>query len=83
MMDEIMKQYDDCAWDDLVCNKDSFAEAYEAAADRFKKLADLAEKMGTKQSAIARIESGNTNFSSRFLEKMTKAMDSKLTISVK
>lgn len=43
----------------------------------------LAERIGTKQSAIARIESGNANPSIEFLEKITKAMGSKLVIQVK
>lgn len=45
--------------------------------------AELAQKIGTKQSAIARIESGNANPTIDFLEKMTSAMNSKLTIQVK
>lgn len=40
----------------------------------------LAKKIGTKQSAIARIESGNGNPSLMFLEKIAKATDSKLEI---
>lgn len=44
--------------------------------------AQLAKKMGTKQSAIARIEGGNSNPSIRFLEKLTRALGSKLIIQV-
>lgn len=44
---------------------------------------ELAKRIGTKQSAIARVEAGNTNPSIEFLEKITKAMDSKLEIRVK
>ena len=44
---------------------------------------ELARKIGTKQSAIARVESGNANPSLDFLEKMTEAMGSKLEIQVK
>lgn len=40
----------------------------------------LAVKIGTKQSAIARIESGNTNMSVEFLEKMAQALNSNLEI---
>jgi len=43
----------------------------------------LADKIGTKQSAIARLESGNSNPSIAFLEKITKAVDSELVIQVK
>lgn len=43
----------------------------------------LAKKIGTKQSAIARLESGNANPSLEFLEKVTKAVDSELIIQTK
>ncbi len=42
----------------------------------------LAEKIGTKQSAISRLEGGNSNPSVAFLEKVSKALDSKLQISI-
>lgn len=41
---------------------------------------ELARRMGTKQSAIARVESGNANPSIGFLEKVAFALGSKLTI---
>lgn len=41
----------------------------------------LAEKIGTKQSAISRLEGGNTNPSIAFLEKIAKALGGKLQIS--
>jgi len=44
---------------------------------------ELAKKIGTKQSAIARFESGSANPSLEFLEKMTSAMDSRLKIQVR
>ncbi len=40
----------------------------------------LAKQMGTKQSAIARFESGNTNPSLSFLEKVASAMGYKLSM---
>ncbi len=40
----------------------------------------LAKQMGTKQSAIARLESGNTNPSLSFLEKVASAMGYKLSM---
>lgn len=40
----------------------------------------LAEKMGTQQSAISRLEAGNANPSVAFLKKMAKAFDCKLQI---
>ena len=45
--------------------------------------AQLAKKMGTKQSAIARIEGGNSNPSIAFLEKLTQALGSKLIIQLR
>ena len=41
---------------------------------------DVAEKVGTKQSAIARLESGNSNPSIEFLQKVTDVLGYKLTI---
>jgi ribosome-binding protein aMBF1 (putative translation factor) len=43
---------------------------------------DLAKKVGTKQSAIARLESGNTNPSIDFLEKIAKATEGKLQVRI-
>lgn len=45
--------------------------------------AELAKKVGTKQSAIARLESGNANPSFLFLEKITAAMGRELKIEIK
>lgn len=44
---------------------------------------DLAEKIGTKQSAISRIESGNVNPTIVFLEKITNALGSKLIVEIR
>ena len=41
---------------------------------------DVAKKIGTKQSAIARLESGNVNPSLEFLQKIATVMGYKLTI---
>lgn len=43
----------------------------------------LAKKVSTRQSAIARLESGEINPTVGFLEKITKAVGSKLVIQVK
>lgn len=45
--------------------------------------AQLAKKIGTKQSAIARIEGGDSNPSIAFLEKLTQALGSKLIIQLR
>lgn len=41
---------------------------------------EIAEKVGTKQSAIARLESGNVNPTLDFLEKIAVVLGYKLTI---
>lgn len=40
----------------------------------------LAKRMGTKQSAISRLESGNANPSLSFLGRLAEALDSRLEI---
>ncbi|MEK7166376.1 MAG: helix-turn-helix transcriptional regulator [Patescibacteria group bacterium] len=44
--------------------------------------ADLAKKIGTGQSAISRLESGEANPSMKFLQKVASALDARLTISI-
>lgn len=44
---------------------------------------ELAGKMGTKQSAISRFESGKYNPSLSFLQKIAEALDTKLKVSLK
>lgn len=41
---------------------------------------DVADKIGTKQSAIARLEAGNVNPSLEFLQKIATVMGYKLTV---
>jgi ribosome-binding protein aMBF1 (putative translation factor) len=43
--------------------------------------ADLAKKIGTRQSAISRLESGNANPSFKFLQKVATALGARLSIS--
>ena len=43
---------------------------------------ELALRVGTKQSAIARLESGSYNPSIAFLKKVTHALDAKLLITI-
>lgn len=43
----------------------------------------LAKRIGTKQSAIARLESGNANPSIGFLQKLAEALGKKLVIQFK
>jgi ribosome-binding protein aMBF1 (putative translation factor) len=44
---------------------------------------ELAKKIGTKQSAIARLESGNANPSIEFLLKLAKATETELIVQLK
>lgn len=43
---------------------------------------DIAVKIGTKQSAIARLESGNSNPTLEFLQKIAHVMGYKLTVQL-
>jgi len=43
---------------------------------------ELAKRIGTKQSAISRLESGTYNPSLSFLQKVSEALDAKLRISL-
>jgi transcriptional regulator with XRE-family HTH domain len=42
----------------------------------------LAKKIGTRQSAVARLESGNYNPSMAFLERVASALDARLEVSL-
>ncbi len=44
--------------------------------------AQLAKKIGTKQSAISRLEQGSYNPSLNFLKKVTEALNAELQISI-
>ncbi len=58
------------------------SQLIEARAKKGLTQAELAKKMGTKQSAIARVEGGNSNPSVAFLQKLATALGSKLTIQI-
>lgn len=55
----------------------------DARAKKHMTQEQLAKKIGTKQSAIARIESGNANPSIGFLQKLAEALGKKLVIQFK
>lgn len=44
---------------------------------------ELARKIGTGQSAISRLESGEGNPSFKFLQKVAQALEARLTISLR
>ena len=72
---KVKKEYDHLA--------PRYAVISEVIAARLKKgltQKDVAEKLGTKQSAIARLEGGNINPSLEFLQKIAQAMGYSLNI---
>lgn len=42
----------------------------------------LAERMGTKQSALARFEAGNTNPTLKFIQKLARALGTSFTLTI-
>ena len=52
-----------------------------ARAEKNMTQKELAEKIGTKQSSIARLESGNYNPSFQFLQKVARALGKRLSVS--
>ena len=81
---------------ELLKNKDVLAQ-YEKLQPRYQLISQLlemrlrngltqeklAKKIGTKQEAIARLESGHANPTIDFLEKITQALGSRLVIQVR
>jgi ribosome-binding protein aMBF1 (putative translation factor) len=54
----------------------------DARLKRKMSQADLAKKIGTRQSAISRLESGDANPSFKFLQKVATALGARLSISL-
>ena len=69
------------AYDALQPEFELAAALIQKRIDKILTQAALAKKMGTKQSAISRLESGESNPSFNMLKKAAKALDSKLKIS--
>lgn len=79
-----------------ILKKRNIKAAYEALGPEFEIMAalikrrlekgltqkELAKRVGTKQSAIARLESGTYNPSLDFLKKVTHALDARLRVTV-
>lgn len=53
----------------------------DARAKRGMTQEKLAKKIGTKQSAIARFESGRSNSTFAFIQKLSDALDLKITVT--
>jgi len=73
---EVRKEYDDLELEFIIA-KAVIAKRLEKGLSQ----SELAEKVGTKQSAISRLESGNYNPSINFLGKVATALNLKLNIS--
>jgi len=69
-------------YDDLELEYSIIAQVIQKRLDRGLSQKQLAEKIGTKQSAISRLEGGNSNPSVAFLEKVSKALGGKLQVSI-
>lgn len=74
---EIRKAYDDLGPEFALVRM-----IIEKRSKRGLTQAALARKIGTKQSAIARLESGSSNPTLSFLEKVAKALDAHLLVSI-
>ncbi len=75
--EKVRKEYDKLA--------PEFAIAQAVIEKRLEKgltQSELAQKVGTKQSAISRLESGSYNPSITFLEKVAKALNLNLVVSL-
>lgn len=70
-------------YDRLKPRYELISQLIEARINKGLSQKDLAEKIGTKQSAIARLESGNINPSFEFLQKVVSAMGHTISITIK
>lgn len=69
-------------YDSFTPEYDLMRQIIQARIDQNMTQKQLAEKVGTKQSSIARLESGNYNPSYHFLQKIAEALGKKLTFSL-
>lgn len=69
-------------YDRLIPRYEAISELISARIKKGFTQKELAQKIGTKQSAIARFEAGNVNPSLGFLEKMAGVMGYKVNISL-
>ena len=69
------------AYDDLELEFQLLSAIVRARADKGITQQELARRAGTKQSAIARFESGRYNPSLAFVNKLSRALDLKLKVT--
>lgn len=70
------------AYDDLELEFSIIDQIIQKRIQKGMSQKDLAQKIGTKQPAVARFESGYYNPSVSFLKKVSKALGGKLTIKI-
>lgn len=75
---EIKKEYDA-----LEGEYELIRQIITARAEKKMTQKQLAEKIGTKQSNIARLESGNYNPSFQFLQRVAGALDKRLSFTLR
>ena len=73
----LLKEYEKLAPEFTIAEK-----LFEIRLSKGLTQAQLAKKIGTKQSAIARLESGNYNPTVNFLKRIAEALNLKLDISL-
>ena len=66
-------------YDVLAPEYELISQIIKARTEKKMTQKQLAEKIGTRQSNIARLENGNGNPSFRFLQKVAGALDKKLS----
>lgn len=77
LADPEVKKY----YDDLAPEYELIRAVLDKRIQKKMSQAQLAQKIGTRQSAISRLESGESNPSFKFLQKVALALGSRLSIS--
>lgn len=69
-------------YDALAPEYELVSQLIKARQEKHLTQKELAEKVGTKQASIARLESGNYNPTFNFLQKIAAALDKKICFSL-
>ena len=73
---EIKREYDKLGPEFELINKIIEARIHKKLTQK-----DLADRMGTKQSALARLESGHSNPTIKFVQKLATALGTDITLT--